>query len=130
MGKNTVINCEPLPRHGMRVLVVDDERDIALVLKKGLESQGFQADAFDQPESALMNFRAGRYDLILTDMQMPRMDGIELYQEIRKIDTRVKVCFLSAYEEVRKAFPEPVCFIKKPVSISNLLKIVRSELER
>jgi two-component system catabolic regulation response regulator CreB/two-component system response regulator ChvI len=105
-------------------------RDIALVLKKGLESQGFQADAFDEPESALMNFRAGHYDLILTDMRMPKMNGIELYQEIRKIDAKVKVCFLSAYEEVRKALPEPVCFIKKPISISNLLRIIRSELKR
>ena len=130
MAKNTVINCDLTSRRGMRILVVDDEKDIALVLKKGLESQGFHADAFDRPECALMNFRAGSYDLILTDMRMPEMNGIELYQEVRKIDTKVKVCFLSAYEEFRKAFPltESICFIKKPISISNLLKIVRSEL--
>jgi two-component system, OmpR family, response regulator ChvI len=130
MGNNTVVNCEPFPRRSMRILVVDDEKDIALVLKKGLESQGFKADAFDRPECALMNFRAGSYDLILTDMRMPKMDGLELYQEIRKIDAKVKVCFLSAYEELKKMLPstEPICFIKKPVSISNLSKIVKSEL--
>lgn len=136
MGKNTVISCDPLPRHGTRILVVDDERDIAVVLKKGLENYGFKADAFDKPESALMNFRAGSYDLIITDVRMPEMNGFELYREIKKKDSKVKVCFLTASEvyseEFKRMVPTigAVCLIEKPISISNLLEIVKRELRR
>ncbi|HEU4605728.1 MAG TPA: response regulator, partial [Nitrososphaera sp.] len=95
---------------------------------------GFKADAFDSPESALVNFRAGAYDLIITDISMPKMNGFELYREIRKIDGRVKVCFLTAFEvyheEFKRMFPsiEASCMIKKPVSIGDLLAIVKREL--
>jgi DNA-binding response OmpR family regulator len=42
---------------------------------------------------ALRNFKAGSYDLLIIDIMMPQMDGFELHEEIRKIDTKVKVCF-------------------------------------
>jgi DNA-binding response OmpR family regulator len=134
MGKNTVINCDPLPRYGMRILVVDDEKDIAFILKKGLENYGFTVDAFDSPESVLTDFRTGSYDLIITDIRMPEMNGFELYKEIRKKDTKVKVCFLTAFEvhdeEFEEMVPstESICLIEKPVSISGLLEIVKREL--
>ena len=135
MAKNTVISCDSPARCGMRVLVVDDEKDIALVLKKGLENYGFEADAFDNPGSALMNFRPGLYDLVITDVRMPEMNGFELYREIRKKDAKVKVCFLTASEmydeEFKKTVPiEAACLIEKPVSISELLEIVKRELQR
>lgn len=134
MVKNTVINSDLLPRCNERILIVDDERDVALVLKKGLERFGFNVDAFDEPESALVNFREGSYDLIITDINMPKMNGFELYREIREIDAKVKVCFLTAFEvyheEFKRVFPsiEAKCLIKKPISISGLLKIVKDEL--
>ncbi len=100
----------------MRILVVDDERDIAFILKKGLECYGFQADAFDKPESALMNFRACAYDLIITDISMPKINGFKLYQETSKTDAKIKICFLSAYEEFKRAIPsiDTICLIKNP----------------
>jgi two-component system catabolic regulation response regulator CreB/two-component system response regulator ChvI len=124
-----------LPRCGIRILLVDDEKDIAFVLKKGLENYGFKVDAFDRPESALENFRSGSYDLMITDIRMPEMNGFELYKEIRKIDAKVKVCFLTASEmydeEFKKTVPiESVRLIEKPISISKLLEIVRRELQR
>jgi len=134
MGKDTVINCDLSPRRNLRILVVDDEKDIGLVLKRELEDHGFEADAYHEPESALMNFSAGSYDLVITDIKMPKMNGFELFREIRKIDSRVKVCFLTAFEiyreEFKKMFPstEVNHFIKKPISICDLLKIIESEV--
>jgi DNA-binding response OmpR family regulator len=79
---------------------------MSTVLKKVFEQSGFNADSYDDPISALENFKAGSYDLLLLDIKMPEMDGFHLYQEMKKIDSNVKVCFLTAsemyYERFRK----------------------------
>ena len=61
-----------------RILLVDDEADIALAFKIGLEDNGFKVDAFDNPSKALSNFKAGFYDLLLLDIKMPKMNGLSL----------------------------------------------------
>ena len=89
-----------------RILIVDDEPDVCEVLKKVLEKNGFTADSFSDPLLALENFKPRSYNLLLLDIKMPDMDGFRLYQEMKKIDSRVKVCFLTAsemyYEKYRK----------------------------
>ena len=118
----------------IRILIVDDEPDIATVLKKGLQHEGFQVDANTKPLDVLKNYAAGIYDLLLLDVRMPGMNGFELYKEIRKIDRKVKVCFITAFEmyfdEFRRVFPKIniTCFIRKPITISQLAQLVREEL--
>src|SRR5947209_15323077 len=91
---------------GNKILIVDDEPDVCEVLKKVLEKNGFTVDSFSDPLLALENFRPMIYDLLLLDIKMPDMDGFRLYQEMKKMDSRVKVCFLTAsemyYERYRK----------------------------
>jgi DNA-binding response OmpR family regulator len=118
-----------------RVLVVDDSSDITVTIKTGLEDTGlFQVDTFNDPKLALSSFKPGRYDLILIDFKMPKMYGHVLYDEIKKMDNKVKVCFLSAtysdYEAARKIFPmlEIECYIQKPVGIEDLVKRINKEL--
>ena len=80
-----------------RILVVDDEPDITLTLEAGLETVGlFDVDTFNDPESALKSFKPGFYALVLIDIMVPKMDGFQLYESLRKIDPDVKVCFLTA----------------------------------
>src|SRR5919108_2450798 len=74
-----------------RILVVDDERDITLTLQLGLEAGGFDVDAFTDPELALSDFRPSLYDLVLIDIMMPEMDGFALYEQLKKVDSNVKV---------------------------------------
>jgi DNA-binding response OmpR family regulator len=68
----------------------------------------------------LNNFRTGAYDLIVLDIKMPKIDGIKLYQEIRKVDRNVRVCFVTASEEYyTERFPElnkGKCFMQTYVS--------------
>ena len=117
-----------------RILVVDDEPDIATVIQRALETSGFQVDAFNKPEEALSNFKAGTYDMLITDIRMPVMNGFELYRQVKKIDDNIKVAFMTAFEvhqdEFRKMFPstEVRCFIKKPVHMSDLAGRVKEEL--
>ena len=114
-----------------RVLIVDDEPDLTLSLKMTLEENGFKVDSFTDPLSALENYKeeAGMYDLLILDMKMPQMNGFELYRQIRKIDDKVKVCFLTAgemdYEQFGKElFPalENNCYIQKPIENETLIK--------
>ena len=68
-----------------RILVVDDEPDMTLLFKMALESYGsFTVSTFNDPLIALSNFKAGLYDLIILDIKMPKMDGFDLYHEIKK----------------------------------------------
>jgi len=116
------------------IAVVDDEPDIAEVLKRGLEQNGFSVEAFTDPESALRKFRPGAYDMMIIDIRMPKLNGFDLYRELRKKDGKIKVVFLTAfeiyYDEFRKMFPtiDVRAFIRKPVSISTLVTQVRSTL--
>ena len=116
------------------ILIVDDEIDITLAFKKGLENNGFMVDIYNDPVTALLNFKPDFYDLILVDVRMPKMNGFELYQEIEKVDKKSKVCFITAFEvyyhALREIFPtlEVGCFIRKPIEIDDLVKRINSEI--
>jgi DNA-binding response OmpR family regulator len=117
-----------------RVAVVDDEPDITIVLKRGLEQHGFAVEAFNDPQVALASFRPNYYDLIIIDIRMPKLNGFDFYREIRKKDGSIKVCFLTAfeiyYDEFRKMFPtiDVKAFVRKPVSISDLVKQIHATI--
>jgi DNA-binding response OmpR family regulator len=123
-----------------RILIVDDEDDINLLFKMVLEDNGFKVDTFNDPLVALQNFTAGSFDLLLLDMLMPKMSGFELYQKIRMLDDKVKICFLTAsginHEEFKKKVASATatmnstenCFIIKPIENEELIKIVKSQL--
>jgi DNA-binding response OmpR family regulator len=109
-----------------RILLVDDEPDITFALGMGLEDNGFVVDTFNDPLLALQSFKEKEsYALALIDVKMPEMNGFELYNEIRKIDDKVKVCFITAFD-IQKEDVE--CLILKPVSIVDLVKRVRTEI--
>ena len=118
-----------------RILLVDDEQDITYSFGIALEDKGFVVDTFNDPQEALSNFKAGLYDLLLLDIKMPKMNGFELCQEIEKIDSKAKVCFITAFEvyykSLRELFPNMKvdCFIKKPITTNDLVERLTSELD-
>jgi len=119
-----------------RILVVDDEPDITLTLKAGLEIVGlFGVDAFNDSELALKSFKPNVYALVLIDIRMPCMDGFELYEELKKIDPDVKVCFLTAgemyHEEAREKDHSDLSddvFIQKPISTDDLIMEINKKI--
>jgi DNA-binding response OmpR family regulator len=118
-----------------KILLVDDEPDIILTLRKGLEERGFSVDTYDDPLLALSNFKSSYYDLLLFDVKMAKMNGFELYQKIKKKDKNVKACFITAhqlfYESLKKQFPKIKvdCFLTKPIEIEDLVRKVMDELK-
>jgi DNA-binding NtrC family response regulator len=127
-----------------RILIVDDEADITISFSLALEDNGFKVDAFNDPIQALSSFKNSVYNLVLIDYKMPKMNGYELYQEIRKIDDKVKICFITAFDVYHGEFKKSLegsntihqkeeesdieCFIQKPIDIDELVKQVRKEL--
>jgi CheY-like chemotaxis protein len=118
-----------------RVMIVDDEPDVISILKIVLEDNGFQVDSFEDPILALKTYKTGLYDLLILDIKMPEMDGFELYDEVKKIDDKAKVCFLTAsemyYSKLRK---DKYCsldkdlFIQKPIENEQLVQHINKIL--
>jgi CheY-like chemotaxis protein len=127
-----------------RILIVDDDPDITFTFKSGLEEYyenntdnkiRFKVYTYNNPLVALSEFKPHYYDLLLMDINMPDMNGFELYQKILELDVNVRVCFITAgeanIEALREVYPNVStgCFIKKPVSIDYLIKRLSAELD-
>ena len=113
-----------------RILLVDDDQDVTYTIKTVLENNGFVVDSYNDPTLMLSNFKLGFYDLLLLDIKMPKIDGFDLYQKMKEIDSNVKICFLTAselfYEEYRRLGTHPTVdkehFIQKPFRSEELIR--------
>ena len=113
---------------GKRILVVDDESDGCFVLKTVLRENRFVVDSYEDPFLALKKFKADLYILVMLDIRMPELNGFALYQEIRRLDKKVKICFLTAgetydgvYSDIFSSLPVNH-FIRKPIDNEGLIK--------
>ena len=120
-----------------RIFLVDDDYDHTMTFKVGLEIAEFEVDAYNDAAIALSKFKPDYYDLLLIDVKMPKIDGLELYEKIRKIDDKVMVWFITAYEtydKVQKEIPpksrEMILnhFVEKPIEIDKSVKQIKTEL--
>jgi two-component system, OmpR family, response regulator ChvI len=118
-----------------KILIVDDEPDITSTFDMILELNGFEVDSYNDPLLALSNFKPNTYGLALLDIRMPKMDGFELYKKIRDIDSKIEVCFITAFEDYREEFKESFpelkeakYFIRKPKAVEDLVKHVATIL--
>ena len=111
-----------------RILVVDDESDVCFVLEKVLGENGFVVDSYEDPLLALEKFKVDLYKLVILDIKMPELNGFALYREIKRLDKKVKVCFLTAgemyygaYSDIFSSLPAN-CFIRKTIDNEELMK--------
>jgi DNA-binding response OmpR family regulator len=109
-----------------RILLVDDESDVCFVLEKVL-GNGFMVNSYKNPTLALEKFKAHSYDLVVLDIKMPDLNGFALYREIKRLDKKVKVCFLTAAEMYCDEYPDIFSslpnkyFIRKPIGNEELM---------
>ena len=113
------------------MLLVDDEPDVVYLVKTALERNGFEVDAYTDPILALDNFRTDIYRLLLLDIKMPQMDGIELFKKMEKADDKVRVCFFSASDYLTSNYknsfrdPDRFLFISKPISLPEMTRRIK-----
>ena len=116
-----------------RVLVVDDEPQITRVLRTVLSSQGYQVRTAGEGEAAMSNFNEWRPELVITDLYMPHMDGVELCRRIRAV-SNVPTIVLSVKGEERSKVEALDSgaddYVTKPFGIDELLARVRAALRR
>jgi two-component system catabolic regulation response regulator CreB/two-component system response regulator ChvI len=127
------------------ILIVDDNPDITLTFKKGLESENykksqnnnifFEVVAYNDPVLALSEFKPNLYDLMLVDINMPKMNGFDFCIKALEIDVNPRVCLMSSglvnKDALREQYPSFSigCFIKKPITIGSLIERVKAEME-
>ncbi len=121
-----------------RIMVVDDEKDILRIIKRDLEiTNEFQVETFSSGNDALKAFKNHEpdyYDIIITDIRMPRMNGFDLYRQIKETRPNTKIAFITAFEinkdEFTKVLPsiEVKDFIIKPIDMNDLIFKIKSML--
>lgn len=109
-----------------KVLIIDDDKDVGNLFKIYLEKSGeYQIDAYTDPVDALYYFKKGLYDLVLLDLKMPQIDGISMYQQLKKVDSNTSICLITAdivnLEQLKTKIPNIEKYvIYKPTLLRNL----------
>jgi DNA-binding response OmpR family regulator len=136
---------EKLSPFAKRILIVDKDPDTTFTFKRAFEEANrigggdskisFYVNTYNDPLVALSEFKPNFYDLILIDIEMPKMNGFDFYVKAMEIDVNPRVCFMSSGIINQEALREQHlslsigCFIEKPVTIENLIRRVKAELE-
>jgi two-component system copper resistance phosphate regulon response regulator CusR len=117
-----------------RILIAEDEERIALFIERGLKANGYATKVVRDGETALLEARSGRFDLMILDLGLPRQDGLDVLHKLRDEGTSIPVVILTA----RSSVPEVVSgfeggaddYITKPFSFDELLVRLRARLHR
>ena len=136
---------EKLSPFAKRILIVDKDPDTTFTFKRAFEEASrigggdskisFYVNTYNDPLVALSEFKPNFYDLMLIDIEMPRMNGFDFCVKAMEIDVNPRVCFMSSGIINQEALREQHlslsigCFIEKPVTIENLIRKVKAELE-
>lgn len=116
------------------VLYVDDDRDYLKMVRFLFENAGISACFAESGSVALAAFREKPFDMIITDLNMPNMDGLELARNIRKLNTKVPIIMITGssvhQHKLMDKDTQISSVLAKPVNIKNLLSLVREEREK
>jgi DNA-binding response OmpR family regulator len=122
-----------------KILFVDDEPDICLLYQIVLKDAGYECNSYIDPIKALDEFRADYYGLVLLDIKMPKLNGLELCRIIREQDKSIKIIFITAaaefsYEQLRSQQQYPdlsdIYYIQKPIGNEELVKRVNAIIKQ
>ena len=112
-----------------RVLIVDDEETITLLLKTIIEKDGYLVDMANSATYALFLINRQKYHIVLSDILMPDMDGLELLREIRKQDPMIQVVMMTAGVTMSKTLTAlelgAADFLLKPLDMEEVMLVIR-----
>jgi DNA-binding response OmpR family regulator len=118
----------------MQILVIEDEPRILAFLARGMEAEGFAVDSSRDGEDGLARALAGRYDLVVLDLLLPRLDGLSVLRELRLRRPAVPIVILSARSDLPtklRGFALGASdYLAKPFSLDELIARVRAQLRR
>src|SRR5439155_25680969 len=112
-----------------RNLVVDDEPNVLLTTQVILQQEGYDVEAISQGKAALESIRQRHYDLVLTDLKMPEVDGLAVLAEVRKCSPLTVTVMMTGYGSVDSAFEAVQLgayeYLLKPIEVDDLKQAVR-----
>lgn len=118
----------------MRILLVEDERNVAAFIKKGLEEEFYSVDIAEDGTEGLLMAKSNDYDLIILDIMLPGMDGIEICKKIRERDRKVPILMLTAVDSIESKVQGLESgaddYLTKPFAFSELLARIKALLRR
>jgi len=118
---------------GLEILVLDDEPIVGDRLKPFLEGEGHRVEVFVDPKEALTRLKAKEFDIVLTDVRMENIDGIQVLERVRAKSDRTKVLMITGYATVelaRQALSKGVFdFIAKPFKLEDIRAMVNKASE-
>jgi len=117
-----------------KILVVDDEPNVLITVEAILAMEGYDVDAMGDPEAALEAIRTHHYDLVLTDLKMPKVDGLAILAEVRKSSPATVTIMMTGYASVDSALEAVQLgayeYLLKPTEVAQLKLAVKRSLER
>ncbi|MBW1666526.1 MAG: response regulator [Deltaproteobacteria bacterium] len=115
-----------------KILVADDEAGIRMLLYDALSGEGFKVALARDGEDSLNQMKKRRFDLLVTDINMPRVNGIELLRQMKKEGRREKIIVMTGnsvdFSSIGNEIPPVAGFLRKPFQIPMFLKVVASAL--
>ena len=120
-------------RRAMKILLAEDDNDMRRFLAKALEKAGYEVTSYDNGGSAYERLREEPFSLLLTDIVMPEMDGIELARRATELDPDLKVMFITGFAAVAlnpdSKAPKDAKILSKPFHLRELVDEVAKMLE-
>jgi len=115
-----------------KIVVIDDEKIVCDMAKKILEAEGYEVETFTDSELALQRVRSARFDLVITDLKMEHVSGMDILKEVNKLYPQTRVIMLTAYatldatieairERIYDFFPKPVKIEELKISVKKAL---------
>ncbi len=115
------------------ILVVDDEKNVRFTVSHALQNEGYDVDAASSGVQGLQKTALKEYDLLLVDLRMPGMTGLEMLREIRRQSRELPAVIITAYgnpqQLVEAAQLGAIDFVRKPFSIQSIRSIVRGVID-
>lgn len=117
-----------------RILVIDDEKSIRSTLQEILEYENYEVDLAGSGPEGLELFNEGKYDIVLCDIKMPEMDGIEVLEKIHEAGTDTQVIMISGHGNIDTAVSAikkgAYDFIEKPLDLNRMLITIRNAMDK
>ena len=116
------------------ILIVDEDKEICDYMETFLSKDGFAVKTLTSPQEAVEEIKSGRYHLVILDLMMPKIDGIELLSQIRKVDTDIAVIIFTGYPSLETAVAsmklDVVDYIKKPFNPEEFGQVIERVVKR
>lgn len=115
-----------------KIMVIDDEASMGSILKQMLEKEGYTAMAFTSGPEAIENFKQDHYDLVISDVAMPSMTGVEILSQIKEARPKTPVVFVTA-QNMDEILNEAIQlgldgYIEKPFNVESVFEVVKEKL--